>query len=209
MTFLDSDDEALPGWLSAFGTMLSNPRVAIAFCGIEDVEGAVSRIRLPTRMDAAFGHVVGLFLPGSYAVRRDILMAVGGFSTAMRYGEHHELALRLIPFCKDGRWRTAMVRSPLVRRHRPVDARGRLRSYRSARYESNLHLVAQHEAILRRTPSRRANHLATAGVSAIGLGKTWEGRQLLLRAIRAHPAAIRNYARLLFSFAPRFARHRW
>jgi len=211
LTFLDCDDEAMGGWLDAFMTKLADPRCAAVCCGVEETQGSQgrSRIRLPVDMGGAFDHCVGLFLPGSYAVRRDVFDAIGGFDRRMSYGEHHELALRLISYCRSRRLRIEEVRRPLVHRVRSRPPRERLKSYRRARYESTLRLVETHREQLGRSPERLSNHLANGGLSAVGMGERRAGRRLLREAIRVHPGRLRNYSRLAISFVPPVAERLW
>ena len=211
VTFLDSDDEALPGWLRAFEDLFTQPGCAVACCGAEDVTvvDGWRRVRRPEDLGATFDDRVALFLPGTYAVRRDVLQEIGGFAAGMRYGEHHELGMRLTTYCRECGLDIRSVTEPFVRRHRAADARERSRGYREARYESVMYLLSEHPDQMSRSPAWLANHLAVAGVSAVAMGEAAEGRRLLRQAIRVQPGVLRNYVRLAMSLVPPLARSRW
>ena len=53
-------------------------------------------IRLPRPLGSVYDDVEGLFLAGSYAVRRPLFEALGGFDEGLAYAENTDLALRLI-----------------------------------------------------------------------------------------------------------------
>jgi glycosyltransferase involved in cell wall biosynthesis len=209
LTFLDSDDEALPGWLQSFDAALASVSCAAVCCGVDDVTDGFHRVRQPTALGPAFADAIGLFLPGSYAVRRRVFNEIGGFAAELRYGEHHELGMRLTSYCRSRSLSMACLQEPLVVRHRDRDSRGRAKSYRQARYESVMYLLKNHEEQMGRSPTWLANHLAVAGVSALGMGRSAEGRRLLRRAIRLQPRELRNYVRYAISLAPSLARRRW
>ncbi len=102
VTFLDDDDEVLPGWLEAFAKMLSSPGCGVACCGAEAVDAnhTVTE-RRPRDLGAPFDHCVGLFHSGSFAVRRDVFDAIGGYATELPCHHQTEFALRLVAWCTD------------------------------------------------------------------------------------------------------------
>jgi glycosyltransferase involved in cell wall biosynthesis len=211
LAFLDSDDEVSPSWLRALADRDGDSDCAVKCCGVVDIaaSGRTIRIHCPADLGPAFESQHGLFLPGSYVVRKDVFEAVGGFAPEMRYGEHHELALRLIPYCLGHGLRISSVGQPLVIRHRPDDARRRLRRYRQARFESILYLTEVHRDQLAKSPRRLSSHLANGATSAIGLGDRSDGRRLLLEAIRLNPRRLRNYGRLAVMHLPWIPRRLW
>ena len=212
VTFLDSDDEALAGWLESFEASFADPSCAVACCGVEDVmdaETARPRVRQPEPMGEAFHSFSALFLPGSYAIRREIIDELGGFAPQLRYAEHHELGMRITALCKQRDLRIRVTTQPLVRRHRAADVRGRSRAYRQARYDSVMYLLEKHADQMRRDGAWFADHLAVAGVSAAGMGRQGEARRLLRGAIRARPQIWRNYGRYMATLVPPLVRRYW
>src|SRR3982751_2147170 len=101
VAFLDDDDEVLPGWLEALHAKLSSAGCGVACCGAEAVEVDHTVTYSPRDLGAPFDHCVGLFYSGSFAVRRDVYDAVGGYATDLDCHHQTELALRLVSWCGD------------------------------------------------------------------------------------------------------------
>src|SRR5919106_5469365 len=85
VTFLDSDDEALPGWLQNIAQMFEDTRTGVACCGYLDVlagqEPSSEIVVLPRRLGPIYHHEKGLFHPpGTFAIRREIFDAIGGYT---------------------------------------------------------------------------------------------------------------------------------
>lgn len=93
VTFLDSDDEYLPEHVAA--------RVALSR-GIDAVFGGAKLVG-PRRLHYAADvdrpgrkiHITRCHIGGTLFARRDVLLALGGFSTSFGFGEDHELMARL------------------------------------------------------------------------------------------------------------------
>lgn len=210
LTFLDSDDEALPGWLLAFAGELSDPSVATVCCGVRIHHGGQVQERLPSQREPGAGDVPALFLAGSFAVRQQIFDRLGGYWTELTFGENTELGLRLTAFASSHGLRVANVRRPLIayrreRRHRPPSEE-LLRS----RLSSSRRLLARHGATLRRNDTRLlANLLGVAGVRAARLGDLTSARDFFRRSVRANPGAWKHYARLAISCMPPLATRVW
>lgn len=94
VTFLDSDDEALPGWLEALATPFVDPTCGVVCCGVERVlDGTPTLVQLPTIRGKLYENQCCLFLAGSYAIRRDVFTGCGGFAPEMRFGENREYGM--------------------------------------------------------------------------------------------------------------------
>jgi glycosyl transferase family 2 len=200
VAFLDDDDEVLPGWLDAFAGMISSSGCGVACCGAEVVHAdrTVTEVRRPHDLGAPFDHCVGLFHSGSFAVRRDVFDAVGGYATGLPCHHQTEFALRVVPWCSDHGLLVASVPQPLLRIHRAPEP-ARRRSDPERFLAGTRYILEHHADRLGRSKVALANYLASAGVSSARLGRNADARRYFLRAVRAHPTLTTGYGLLMIS----------
>ena len=210
VTFLDDDDEVLPGWLEAFVTQISSPGCGAACCGAEvlHADHAVSEVRNPRNLGASFDHCVGLFHSGSFALRRDVFDAIGGYATDLLCHHQTELALRLVPWCSDHGLSVTSVPQPLLRIHRGQET-DRQRSDPERFLAGTRYILEHHGALLGRSQITLSDYLGSAGVSSARLGRYADARRYFYRAVRAYPARTTGYWLLTISVLPWLADKVW
>ncbi len=210
VTFLDDDDEALPGWLEAFARAISSSGCGVACCGVEmvDANQIVTDVREPHDLGAPFDHCVGLFHSGSFVVRRDVFDAVGGYATDLPCHHQTEFALRLVPWCRDHGLSVAGVPQPLVRIHRAHET-ARRRSDPERFLAGTRYILEHHGDRLGRSRVTLSNYLGSAGVSSARLGRYADARRYFYRAVRAHPARATAYGLLMISMVPPLGDQVW
>lgn len=209
VTFLDDDDEATPRWLDRFASRIDHEGAAVVCCGFEARARDGSRtVRLPAPLGAAFDDHVGLFMAGTFAVRREALEAIGGFLPELRCSEQTELSLRLVRWCRAHGARVAVVDEPLLVVHRERDEARPLRRA-DFLHDGALLVLDRHGDRLRRSPVLYADFLAVAAVQGARMGRFAEARHLLWRAVRARPTDPKHWARLALAAAPPAGRRVW
>ncbi len=217
LTFLDSDDEALPGWLERFAAAALNRSsggerpagLVSAGClrrnGTDGEEIAVAQEARPE-----MGGQPLLTLAGTFAVRRDLFRDAGGYDEELRFSENSELLIRLVRLAEERELAISTLTEPAIiyhraaaaHRHRPEASRDRLAAVE--------HVVAKHGRRLARVaPGTLADYHAVAGVSAARLGEGGRARHHLFRALAADPLRPRHLGRLLVSLAPPLMRRLW
>ena len=80
--FLDADDEAEPEWLERLADCTAHAHPQVICCGLRVAQDSISSagtVRRPRDLGPAFFGYRGLFLPGTYAIRRELFEAIGGF----------------------------------------------------------------------------------------------------------------------------------
>jgi glycosyltransferase involved in cell wall biosynthesis len=214
ITFLDSDDEALPDWLEQMVAALRAPGVGAVSCGIyllgDEPDGSSRLIHddLPRPVGPMFPGQVALFTNGgSFAVRRDVFERVGGFDELLRSGEHTELGLRLIPAILERGGTLAAVMEPLIRVHVHTGARASANPV--TKYEGASRTLEKHKALFARDPEHFANYHAVAGVNAARLGRFDRARHHFLTSVRIHPWRLEHWARAAAALLPGLMRRRW
>ena len=213
VTFLDADDEVEEDWLWALAAELRNePTAVVVSCGVHLIERTGTdqqrtRIQLPKRLGPAFGNLDALFLPGAYAVDRRALLAIGGFTEGLPYGEHSELALRLAAWAEEHHAQAARTDRVLIIKHHDRTP-GRVTSYDTARRRGAEYKLAHHEDRLRRDPRLAADYHGVAGVACMRLGERREAQRHFRKALWLRPSR-KNALRLAVALVPGVVPRRW
>jgi glycosyltransferase involved in cell wall biosynthesis len=210
LTFLDSDDTVTPDWLSSMFAETLPPDMGLVSCGYtERAEGSVAirRQRLPRLSSPAIGPITELIVTGgTYLVRSDLFLDVGGFDPAQPAAQHRELALRLGPALVERKLRAGAVMRPLVERW--VGRGDQIRSDDAAVLAGASRILERHGDRLALDPRLLADTAASAAYRAVRLGDFAEARRLMRVAVGAQPRRLRHWARLCGLAAPQFARRR-
>ena len=208
VTFLDSDDAALPDWLASLSRMFVEPDTAIACCGlrveIRGSGGMQQRDVFPGNMGPVYSGQVGLFLAGSFAVTKGLLLDVGGFDERLAYSEITELSHRLIAETLSRGQRLRAVEDCLVV-HYHHRAPGTAETHEERLYAAVV-MLQRHGDRYRRVPRSYSNYCNVAGVNAMRLGRFREARKWLLVGLRVWPRRWHSWARLGLALFPPVAR---
>lgn len=197
VTFLDSDDVALEGWLADLTAGFEEHGAELVFCGAvrERGDGLEDALQVPTDLGPAFHGMTGLFTGGGvYALTRDLFDEVGGFDPDAVTSEHTELGLRLARRAERRPMATWAVPEARVRYRHHSGARAftdPVQRLRGTRY-----LLEARGDQLRRDRKLLSDTCAVAAVNAYRTGRPREGRAFLIRAFRARPVSPKNVVRL-------------
>jgi glycosyltransferase involved in cell wall biosynthesis len=157
LTFLDSDDEALPHWLEALHREIVRSGSDVVCCGLIRVGGGGEAgneevVTLPGSLGPSLEGVVGRFTNGGvFALRTDIFHRLGGYANDLHSGEHSELAMRLIPAAQKEGWRIDNVQEPLIRWH--LHGGPRLSKDPEAKYAGGIYMLRKHPGIVPAGPT--------------------------------------------------------
>jgi glycosyltransferase involved in cell wall biosynthesis len=193
VSFLDSDDVAVPGWLDAL-FRAAEREVDIFSCGVTFLDGNDRTNVAPTPQGRAFCNVTALFLAGSFMTRRELFEQVGGYLAGLAHGENTDLGMRLSALHRDTPLHVESVETPLVEvRRRPnrYDA--------SVMWDAATLVLRERRDLLAADPRMLANYMAIGGTAARKLGRNAEARRLHAQAVRTDPRNWRHSARLVRS----------
>jgi glycosyltransferase involved in cell wall biosynthesis len=206
---LDDDDRVVPNWLERLAGPIDRDGAALVSCGVEvrAPDGQVT-IRRPEPLGPAFDDQIGLFLAGTFVVRRDVLTAVGGYYEELRCSEQTELSLRLIEHCTAHGLTIAVVDEPLMMMNRESDEDRPLRRP-DYLHSGSLLVLDRHGDRLRRSPALYADFVAIAAVQGGRMGHYREARRLMVDAVRAAPSNPKHWGRLAVACCPPLARRVW
>ena len=204
--FIDSDDEAGPNW-SALVSEAVNRGLFVVTGGFSmlDAEGAWRYDHLSEPMGPAFFGLVGPFQAGTFVARADVLRAIGGYKSGLRYSENTELALRLSAYCGQHQMPIGSINEPLLRWHHNeshvYDPRTRMDAVRF--------VLEQHRDQLARDRPMLLSYMSQLGVWHARLGDLPAARQQFLGAWKLSPMSLRNLGRGLVTFLGPLARRAW
>lgn len=94
--FFDDDDEVSDTWLADFEYSIMKEHADIVLCGmkrIDHLNNTVQDVYPENRYND--DKKWGIFLPGAFAVKKDIFIKAGGYDEVVLYGENTELAIRI------------------------------------------------------------------------------------------------------------------
>ncbi len=195
VTFLDSDDVVEPRWHDFLLQAVAGapPGPGLVTCGMRYVEpDGSSYSKRPRRRGPALGGLEVLLLPGAFAVRRDLFLGVGGYDPIVRYGEHHELGIRIAARLEPRD--VVGTQEVLVVKHhdrRPA----RLDEYAEAKLRSAEYILTTHEERLAADPLYRSRTHSVAGEAALMTGRRAVAARHMLAAARLRPREPRLWAR--------------
>lgn len=141
ITFLDSDDEALPEWLGKFADRIGKG-AEIVSCGLQkyDASGKLIETIIPKQNRKLVG---GQFTNGGvYILRKSLFEAVGAFDPDLKAGQHTELYFRIRLHAVENGIQTTVIQEPLIKIH--LHTGYRIRSDSRAKYEGTLYLYNKH-----------------------------------------------------------------
>ena len=212
ITFLDSDDEVLPTWLEHFAQAFNQDKTGIVCCGCSIIgpdEPEQNEDVLPRDYGALLGHKKGLFLAGTFSLRRELFDTVGGYVDNIAYSENTELAIRLIPHCINGGWKIVSLAKPLVLYHKQPFDESKAHTDYKIRSESVAYVLARHQAKFKKDARAHGYFLAGLGVCVAKMGEYSRARHHFKSAILAQPWNWRHYGRFLLALMPVLARKYW
>jgi glycosyltransferase involved in cell wall biosynthesis/SAM-dependent methyltransferase len=210
LAFLDDDDFALEGWAETLTSEDRDENVAVVCAGVQffTSDGSISGRDTPHDLGSMFNGAHGLFLAGSFAVRRELFEDSGGFLAGMPVAHQTELGIRLATLATEQGLRVVpkerlvlgVVRRPP--HERPVASPQLF--YYGARW-----LLERHSKGFAGCRVARSDCEAIVGVSAARLGLWDDARRYLFRSALDAPARPRAWARLMGSLVPLAGARYW
>jgi glycosyltransferase involved in cell wall biosynthesis len=208
LVFLDDDDHPSPSWMSTFRQLVhATPDATFVSVAFERVVGATTSLVVPRPLGPAFSDQTANFLAGTFAVRRDLYLASGGFTPGLRCMEFTDLAMRVLARVAEGTGVATHDDTPTitVEVRDPVERSSQQPEVLSAAFDA---VFARNGALFRRDRRFLANQYSTIGVAWVRAGHPAKGRWWLRRAAATRPSPS-TIARLLAASVPVARRRVW
>ena len=209
VTFLDDDDMGQPQWLRSLQGLIDDS-TGIVGCAAEyrTRDGVHVSTVSPEQMGPLYEHQVGTRIAGTFAVRRELLRAVGGYDERMTCSHQSELLMRLIPLMLSRGLAMKYTDDVLVTcESRPATERPM--SSPAALYNGTRVMLEKHRGKISRHRRNLAVYNGIVGVSAARLGLWREARRAFLAAARAEPLRVEHWSRLSAAIYPPIGRWVW
>jgi glycosyltransferase involved in cell wall biosynthesis len=180
VTFLDSDDEALPTWIER---LLEKFRAGnrVISCGLKKVDSTGNEIE--TLIPKAGK---GIYLSGAYAFEKTIFTTVGGFDLKLPSGQHTELSIRMKNYLRQHEITICVIADPLVKVH--IHEGNRIRNSYEAKYQGTL-IAYQSEQFgnWMKFDKARSRYESIIAFNAFKTGRFREARRFSFKAFRSKP----------------------
>lgn len=201
VTFLDSDDEALPDWLLLFNKEIEKGEKVIC-CGSLNLyaSGKITK-PLPSVMGPLFGNRIGRFTNGGvFVIEKKIFEKIKGYDPLLTSGHHSELAMRLFPYLDSENIQIKNIAFHLIKVY--LHKGEKIRGDDKAIYDGAVYLFKKHKNLFLQHKNTYANNLGVAATSGIRIGKIGEAQKLFYKAWKLDPGNYKRFSRYVISFIP-------
>lgn len=208
LIFLDSDDEADPGWLATMTRQPLTTNSGVGFCAARRHRGAVQLgVEHPRPLLAGHPEPV-LFLAGTFILPTSLFRSIGGYDVTLPAAQHTDLGYRILELAERSEVTLTVTDVPLLTLY--MHDGGNIRSDPHAVALGAIAMIAKHERWLHGSRPTLADYYAVAGVNTIKAGDSMaQARRFLWRAVRSEPTRPTHWGRFLTSLVPPLARRRW
>lgn len=202
ITFLDDDDVARPHLLATWAANIGSDIVALTAAisyRSPDQGQSIRQCRLRPE-DGTLG--ASKILAGGFAVRRDVLAAIGGYDPDLRFAENQDLGLRICDYVARSQAGAVVQLSEVVTDVHVEKATSRIERYGASRGAAALTILSRHEKRLAQEPTRGADLYRILAWSAGHAGDFRGARAAAFRAFQLEPRNPQNWRAVLLYAVP-------
>ena len=196
ITFLDSDDEALPNWLETVSKYL-NSETGLASCGaFKKLANGATWEDPPSEINVYGVKKKVKFTGGSLFIKRSIFLEIKGYDIEMPTGLQSELGYRLIEHLRYSDFKIVSIEQCLVIIYLHQGAR--LRSdWKSLTRDCERFVNKFYPYFNEWDRNELANNYTVIAYYNYMLKQRREALSYLMKAIRIKPFLLKNYLRIL------------
>lgn len=192
--FLDDDDRLLPGWSELADGIADGLAIVSGAARLHRPDGSVIRDDPPRPLGPIFDDVTAQFLAGTFAVRRDVYEAAGGYLPGLSWSHQSELFIRCAVVCVEQGLAIRSTSTPVVRIARRDESERVLLNPRLV-YDGTRWVLSRHAQRFALDRTERSNWEGVAAVNAARLRDPM-ARVHAARSVRDNPSNLRAWARL-------------
>ncbi len=193
LVFLDSDDEMTGNYMAeVFSHIYENPDIIFLSAQIFVDQVLVKNV-LATR---PYGKPldIGLFLAGTFIVKRSLFLASGGYDTEIKHSENNELSLRLRPLLK----KKIFIDKYLLRINQVKN--DRISNSPVYLIDSITYILNKHNDYYQTHTDIKWIYLNILGVAYLKRKDRQAARKYFIEAIQLKPFGLKSYLYFFYSY---------
>lgn len=204
ITFLDSDDLAESNWLEDFYTQIQKNEPDLIFCDMllkyPDGRSVVRKARF--RYDTLNPNENGMYMPGAFCIKSELLKRIGGFDPNIKFGEFTDIDFSL----QREKYSRAFTNEIGIHYCPTPDGGAKNQKNKIAFIE---YILKKHADIFENDKATKICYLQNAGVSCARINEYQKSRSFFLKAYLLNPFKIKNLIRCLLTFIPLLSSRIW
>ncbi|MBU6157925.1 MAG: glycosyltransferase family 2 protein [Bacteroidetes bacterium] len=197
ITFLDSDDQALPNWLDDFYNTINLKTPDLVFCDMQVIDNQknckIRRAEYPYREDQYSDN--GLYMPGSFCIAKHLLDKLGGFDENIRFGEFTELMFS----CMNYTTVRLFTQKAGIIYYPSVDGGGK---NQVNKINASLYLIQKHPQYFKNKPNVLLLYYQNIAVSHAQLKQWSKASGYFIKAYFVQPSNLKTLVRFFISLIP-------
>lgn len=196
LTFLDSDDEALPKWLETVANFIDEKTAIICVGAVRRFTDGRTINEPPTQHLYLKEQVRTKFTCGSLIIKKEVFDAVGGYDSKLKSNQHTDLGFRLLNYLYNSAYEKKYSSECLIQIN--VHEGARIRNNWALVREGGIQFLEKHYAYFRDHDRRGlASIYGSIAFGSFKMKKKKESIVFTLKAIKYYPLRFKNYIRLV------------
>ena len=197
VTFIDSDDKADEEWLYNFNDSLNIQNYDIVFCdmNLHNTDGSVKLRRALFRYSDTMPNENGMFMPGSFCIKSQLIKSIGGFDENIKFGEFTDIDFTL----QRMNISRAFTNKIGIHYHPGPDGGGK---NQQNKVDAISYLLDKHKIHFKKDLNAKWLYLQNAAISYVRLKKLSLARKFFLKAFLVKPWRIQTLIRFFVSLLP-------
>jgi glycosyltransferase involved in cell wall biosynthesis len=197
ITFLDSDDYSDNDWLSNFYDLIQQDKSDIVFCdmNLHFPDGRTKLRRALFRYNEKVQNNNGMFMPGSFAIKSELIKSIGGFDENIKFGEFTDIDFTL----QRMEISRAFTNKIGIHYHPAPDGGGK---NQQNKVDAISYLLDKHKIHFKEDKNAKWLYLQNAAISYVRLKKLSLARKYFLKAFLVKPWRIQTLIRYFISLLP-------
>jgi glycosyltransferase involved in cell wall biosynthesis len=200
LVFLDSDDTVEKYWLEDFHK-LDDGAKNIFFCNMRLVRVNGEEDLYYSSDPYRNGKSEGIFIPGAWAIHKNVFFEAGMFDEKIKFGENVELSYRL----EMVGLKKAIVDKFNFNYFESLD--GASKNLQN-KIDSNIYILNKHFDFFKNKPGLFLVYYQTTGVALARTGQFVKARNFFWKAFRVN-YGFKNFIRYSVTFFPNIAKKQW
>ena len=205
VTFLDSDDYVKKNWLQDFAEKLSNQDADFVFCDMKVIDiarNSESIVKALFPYKEKVRNESGLYMPGSFCLKRTFFKTIKGFDENVKYGEFTEFGFR----CLEHQLKKLYTEKVGLIYESSID--GGSKNLKN-KIDSNIYIIKKHPIYFKRHPHALRFYYQNIGVAYAKLGILNKARIYFWKAYMTDMLKFKTLLRYIIATFPFIARKIW